>query len=110
MTQKDRRMTTERCAHLCAVAIVNQLDEAWISINPVLLSLYFSQYAPSVFRRYANMFLIVIYDVGILTSNYHMFYTHSFNGRLGARVAMTLRDSRNDLVNKRKQETEEKTD
>lgn len=84
MTKKDRRMTTERCAHLCAVAIVNQLDEAWISINPVLLSLYFSQYAPSVFR--------------------------SFNGRLGARVAMTLRDSRNDLVNKRKQEMEEKTD
>ena len=52
MTQKERRMTTERCAYLCAVSIVNNLDEAWISINPVLLSMYFSQYAPSIFRRY----------------------------------------------------------
>lgn len=51
MTKKDRRMSTERCARLCAIAIVNQLDEAWISINPVLLSLYVSQYAPSLFRR-----------------------------------------------------------
>ncbi len=51
MTKKDRRMSTERCARLCAVAMVNHLDEAWISINPVLLSLYASQYTPSVFRR-----------------------------------------------------------
>lgn len=51
MNSKDRRMTTDRCAHLCAIAIVNHLDEAWISINPVLLSLYAAQYIPSLFRR-----------------------------------------------------------
>ncbi|KAI9561252.1 hypothetical protein GHT06_012208 [Daphnia sinensis] len=80
MTKKDRRMSTERCARLCAIAMVNQLDEAWISINPVLLSLYVSQYAPSLFR--------------------------SFNGRVGARVAMSLRDSRNDLVNSCKKDVQ----
>jgi len=52
MNEKDRRMKTDRCAHLCAVAIANQLDEAWISINPVLFLLYVAQYAPSLFRRY----------------------------------------------------------
>jgi dehydrogenase/reductase SDR family protein 7 len=43
-------MKTERCAKLCAVAIVNKLDEAWISLNPVLFFLYVSQYAPSLGR------------------------------------------------------------
>ena len=51
MSEKDRRMNTDRCAKLCAVAIVNKLDEAWISINPVLIFLYVSQYAPSICRR-----------------------------------------------------------
>lgn len=50
MTPKDRRMKTDRCAHLCAVAIANELDEVWIAQNPVLLFLYFAQYAPSLFR------------------------------------------------------------
>lgn len=54
MTVKDRRMKTDRCARLCAIAIVNKLDEAWISINPVLLSLYAIQYTPSLFRRYCT--------------------------------------------------------
>lgn len=67
MNSKDRRMTTDRCAHLCAIAIVNHLDEAWISINPVLLSLYAAQYIPSLFRSYF--------------------------ARYGAKRAMKLRDS-----------------
>lgn len=53
MDQNDpNRMLTERCAQLCSVAIVNRLDEAWIALNPVLLFLYFSQYAPSLCRTY----------------------------------------------------------
>lgn len=51
MNEKDRRMNTDRCAKLCVVAIVNRLDEAWISMNPVLFFLYVSQYAPSLCRR-----------------------------------------------------------
>jgi len=72
MNEKDRRMKTDRCAHLCAVAIANQLDEAWISINPVLFLLYVAQYAPSLFRSYFT--------------------------RFGARQAMKLRDGREELV------------
>lgn len=52
MNENDRRMKTDRCAYLSAVAIANKLDEAWISINPVLLLLYVAQYAPSFARRY----------------------------------------------------------
>ena len=51
MTQHDRRMTTDRCARLCLIAIVNKIDEAWISINPALLTLYAAQYSPTLFRR-----------------------------------------------------------
>lgn len=50
MTQHDRRMTTDRCARLCLIAIVNKIDEAWISINPALLTLYAAQYSPTLFR------------------------------------------------------------
>lgn len=51
MNENDsNRMQTERCAQLCAVAIVNKLDEVWISRNPVLIFLYLSQYAPSLCR------------------------------------------------------------
>lgn len=49
--EDEKRMKTERCAKLCAVAIVNQLDEVWISLNPVLFFLYVCQYAPSLGRR-----------------------------------------------------------
>lgn len=52
MNENDRRMKTDRCAYLSAVAIANKLDEAWISINPVLFLLYVAQYAPSIARRY----------------------------------------------------------
>lgn len=38
---------------------------------------------------------------------YSIFIRCSFNGRLGARVAMTLRDSRNDLVNSCKQDSQQ---
>jgi hypothetical protein len=52
MSADDRRMATDRCAYLCAVAIANRLDEVWMAPNPVLFILYLSQYLPSLFRRY----------------------------------------------------------
>ncbi|KAK7104073.1 dehydrogenase/reductase SDR family member 7-like [Littorina saxatilis] len=50
MKEGEKRMATERCAELCAVAIANKLDEAWISLQPILISLYAAQYMPTVFR------------------------------------------------------------
>lgn len=51
-------MATERCVYLTAVAIANKLDEAWISLNPVLLDMYLAQYAPSVYRNYIVKLLL----------------------------------------------------
>lgn len=51
-TPNLKLMATERCAYLTAVAIANKLDEAWMSLNPILLVMYFAQYAPSIFRNY----------------------------------------------------------
>ncbi|EFX85472.1 hypothetical protein DAPPUDRAFT_187647 [Daphnia pulex] len=52
----EKRMKTERCAKLCAVAIVNKLDEVWISLNPVLFFLYVSQYAPTIARAFLSRY------------------------------------------------------
>ena len=46
------RMSTERCAKLMAVGMVNNLDEVWISENPYLLLVYLNQYLPNFFRWY----------------------------------------------------------
>jgi hypothetical protein len=37
----DRRMTGERCGYLCATAIANKLDEAWMALPPVILIVHF---------------------------------------------------------------------
>ncbi|KAK7481161.1 hypothetical protein BaRGS_00027594 [Batillaria attramentaria] len=50
MGKEEKRMETSRCAYLCAVAIANRLDEAWISLQPVLVGTYVAQYAPSFYR------------------------------------------------------------
>ena len=42
----DSRVTAERCAQLITVAIANSLKEVWISLQPVLLFAYLSQYFP----------------------------------------------------------------
>lgn len=42
----SKRMSTERCARLCLVAIVNRVSVAWISIQPVLAVCYLAQYFP----------------------------------------------------------------
>lgn len=46
----EHRMSTERCAYLSAVAIANQLDEAWISLNPELSYVYLNQYFPAAIK------------------------------------------------------------
>lgn len=42
----DRRMTGERCGHLCAVALANKSREAWLCIFPVLHFSYIFVYFP----------------------------------------------------------------
>ena len=51
MSPTDKRMTAERCARLSLVAIVNEIEEAWITFFPVLPMLYFSQYMPTVSKK-----------------------------------------------------------
>ncbi|UYV70440.1 DHRS7 [Cordylochernes scorpioides] len=51
MKAGERRMSTDRCSHLCAVAIANKLDEVWIAQNPVLILFYLSQYLPTIYRK-----------------------------------------------------------
>ncbi|XP_069688763.1 dehydrogenase/reductase SDR family member 7-like isoform X2 [Periplaneta americana] len=58
----DRRMTTERCGYLCAVAIANKLEEAWMALSPIIPLYYVFVYYPnirSLFLRYlgARFFL-----------------------------------------------------
>ena len=60
MSADDRRMSTDRCAYLSAVAIANRLDEVWMAPNPVLFILYLSQYLPSLFRRYKTTVHVLI--------------------------------------------------
>ena len=49
MSAADKRMTTERCAQLSALAIANKLSEVWIALQPVLLFVYLAQYCPSTY-------------------------------------------------------------
>jgi dehydrogenase/reductase SDR family protein 7 len=51
MKSNDKRMTSERCARLTFVAIVNKLEEAWIAFFPVLALIYFNQYFPTIGKR-----------------------------------------------------------
>ncbi|XP_054722753.1 dehydrogenase/reductase SDR family member 7-like [Uloborus diversus] len=47
----DRRMPTDRCGRLMAVALAHKLDEAWICIQPCLIFYYLAQYTPTFFRK-----------------------------------------------------------
>lgn len=64
MDPSERRMTSERCASLIAVAIANRLDEVWVSPHPELLYLYLFQYFPSIAKRLVQKKKIV--DVNCL--------------------------------------------
>lgn len=50
------RMEAGMFARYMAIAIVNELDECWISPQPVLLITYASQYMPTIFNTYVVLF------------------------------------------------------
>ena len=75
MAPTDRRMTAERCAHLCAVAIGARLAEAWMAIQPVLMFQYLHHYVPALVNLVFRL--------------------------KGARLAMQLRDSRDSVPTQR---------
>lgn len=47
----DKRMDTFRCATLCAVAIVSELEEAWMGVFPVVPLCYVLRYFPNLAKR-----------------------------------------------------------
>lgn len=51
-------MSTERCARLMAVGMANNLDETWISENPLLVITYISEYFPNFYRWFSKNFLM----------------------------------------------------
>jgi len=51
MQAGEKRMTTERCARLMMVAMVNKIPEVWISQNPALIAVYVAQYFPTFHKR-----------------------------------------------------------
>ena len=50
MEPTERRVSTERCAELMAVAMANKLGEVWISNHPTLLFAYLAQYTPDLVK------------------------------------------------------------
>nr|CAD7263453.1 unnamed protein product [Timema shepardi] len=44
----DRRMTAERCGHLCAVALANKSSEVWMAPLPIIPLAYIFVYFPNV--------------------------------------------------------------
>lgn len=53
---EDKRMPVERAAYLYSVALVNELDEVWFSLKPILFLFYAMQYFPSTFRKIYGKF------------------------------------------------------
>jgi len=51
----DRRMTAERCAYLCLVAITNKLEESWQALFPVVPITYFVLYQPYLTSKILGM-------------------------------------------------------
>ncbi|ELT96525.1 hypothetical protein CAPTEDRAFT_143106 [Capitella teleta] len=62
MGSNEKRVTTQRCAALMATAIANQMDEVWITRQPLLLLTYFAQYFPSICRWFVTfMFFVCLF-------------------------------------------------
>jgi len=55
MRSSDKRMTSERCAKLSLVAIVNKIPESWICFRPVLPFMYAVQYLPVLSKTIMRM-------------------------------------------------------
>ncbi|XP_070500753.1 dehydrogenase/reductase SDR family member 7-like [Chironomus tepperi] len=51
----DRRMTTERCAYLYAVALANNIHLSWSGIFPINLILYVGLYYPNIKKLLMTM-------------------------------------------------------
>ncbi|XP_054272249.1 dehydrogenase/reductase SDR family member 7-like isoform X1 [Macrosteles quadrilineatus] len=51
----DKRMTTQRCAKLCAIAIANRLDEAWMGLFPVVPLCYVLRYYPYLAKKLSQV-------------------------------------------------------
>ncbi|XP_037042364.1 dehydrogenase/reductase SDR family member 7-like [Bradysia coprophila] len=59
----ERRMTADRCAYLCLVAIANKLDESWQALFPLIIVTYFLRNYSFLISR-----LMTLVDVkGIIT-------------------------------------------
>jgi len=76
MRSTDKRMTSERCAELSLIAIVNKLPESWICFRPVLPLMYATQYFPAISKTLMRA--------------------------LGAEYFAKVRDSRNAIEEKKK--------
>jgi dehydrogenase/reductase SDR family protein 7 len=65
----DWRMSGERCGYLCAVAIANKLNEAWMSLLPYIPLCYLFVYYPNIgnylIRIMGPKFLLQIRDSNI---------------------------------------------
>lgn len=48
VSSTDRRMTTERCAYLYAVALANNINLSWSGIFPINLILYIGLFYPNI--------------------------------------------------------------
>ncbi|KAI4471661.1 dehydrogenase/reductase sdr family member 7-related [Holotrichia oblita] len=46
----DKRLTGYRCGELCAIAIANELNEAWMGCPPLISFLFLSVYFPNLFN------------------------------------------------------------
>jgi len=51
----DKKMTAERCAYLCLVAMANRLNESWMSPLPVIPFLYLYAYQPYLASKVAKL-------------------------------------------------------
>ncbi|KAH7638414.1 dehydrogenase/reductase SDR family member 7 [Dermatophagoides farinae] len=49
--QSSRKLSSERCGYLMAVALANRIDQSWISLQPVLTIHYLAVYFPQIFRK-----------------------------------------------------------
>ncbi|GJQ76802.1 hypothetical protein Trydic_g15010 [Trypoxylus dichotomus] len=52
----DKRLTGYRCAELCAIAIANGLNEAWMGCPPLMSFLFIAVYFPNLFNWALKIF------------------------------------------------------
>ena len=59
-SSEGNRVSTDRCAHLIAVSMVNGLDEVWVAKQPILFFVYASQYLPAFAKRYSHLNMPIV--------------------------------------------------